>query len=565
VLNPGQQVGSYVVEGILGEGGMATVYRVRHAYLGTRHAMKVLSPELSQDVALRERFVTEARIQALLRHANIVPVTDVVVGTGVVGVVMDLVEGTSLADWHEAHPALPDDDDTICRIFLQVLDGLAFVHAKGIIHRDVKPANILLQISGSQIEKALLLDFGIAKAPDEGNRSTRSGARMGTPAYMSPEQIRSAKDVDARSDLFSLGVALYECATNRLPFDAESDFDVQAKIVAGLFVPASSVRPHLSPDWDAFFSRALAQAASARFQTAAEFRAALLTLLPATSRRESVPAPDNESRPKPDTQAGPNDARRGTFGRGRLFLLATLLIIAVGSAAVTLMSGSNVSTAADAQQEKAAPTAQETSAPLTQDLGGSPQRRVRIIGDPSTDARATGTSQRDGTGLSERKADSPKLAPPSPVDLRRKPPKSSGTTGLTVRETAKYDTAIAEAAEKYKLPPELIRSIIVVESNFDPVLRGPGGRIGLMQLTPKTSAEMFVSDPRDPEQSIHGGARYLRIIANEFKGDLVAIIAAYHAGPEAVRKAGGVPPDADTQSYLRRVVKIYRIYKGVEQ
>jgi soluble lytic murein transglycosylase-like protein len=133
-----------------------------------------------------------------------------------------------------------------------------------------------------------------------------------------------------------------------------------------------------------------------------------------------------------------------------------------------------------------------------------------------------------------------------------------------VHETGSWDEPIAEAAEKYKIPAELVRAVIVAESNFDPFAVSRVGACGLMQLMPGTAAEMYVTDVYDPAQNIHGGTRYLRILANMFQGDLVKIIAAYNAGPEAVRKAKGIPSYAETQAYVRRVVKLYRIYKGLE-
>jgi soluble lytic murein transglycosylase-like protein len=132
-----------------------------------------------------------------------------------------------------------------------------------------------------------------------------------------------------------------------------------------------------------------------------------------------------------------------------------------------------------------------------------------------------------------------------------------------VHETSDWDEQIVAAAEKYKLPHELVRAIIVAESNFEPTAVSRVGAQGLMQLMPRTADEMYVDDAFDPVQNIHGGARYLRVLANMFDGDIVKTIAAYNAGPEAVKKAKGVPGYAETQAYVRKVVQLYRTYRGL--
>jgi soluble lytic murein transglycosylase-like protein len=130
------------------------------------------------------------------------------------------------------------------------------------------------------------------------------------------------------------------------------------------------------------------------------------------------------------------------------------------------------------------------------------------------------------------------------------------------RDVSTFDAVIAEACGLYKIPAALARAIIAAESNFDPKAVSPKGALGLMQLMPETAAAMFVEDAFDPKQNIHGGIRYLRILANMFEGDMVRIVAAYNAGPDAVRRAGGIPEIAETQEYVRRVIRLYFSFKG---
>lgn len=131
-----------------------------------------------------------------------------------------------------------------------------------------------------------------------------------------------------------------------------------------------------------------------------------------------------------------------------------------------------------------------------------------------------------------------------------------------VRDTDAFDHVIENAARKHNIPAALVRAVIVAESNFDPAAVSHAGAQGLMQLMPRTALEMFVDDPHDPAQNIHGGTRYLRFLSNMFDGDFIKVVAAYNAGPTAVRRYKGIPPYAETQDYVRKVTRLYKIYTG---
>ena len=290
MLSPGNVVERYEVERELGGGGMARVYKVRHVALGSVHALKVLDPELVGNAELRARFLDEGRIQARLRHPNILVITDVVVAPGVAGLVMDYLEGESL-DKYLANAKQPPSPDEVRDIFRQVLAAMAFAHQHGVIHRDLKPSNIFLeQVHGRRVVR--VLDFGIAKVSDtlsegEGRPVARPGSRMGTPQYMSPEQIRSAEEVTVRSDIFSLGVTLYELATAQPCFQGESDATIMEKIVRGEFVSPDVVYPGIEPGLRAAILRAMALEPERRFASCGEFAAAL----------EEAPAPPRAATP----------------------------------------------------------------------------------------------------------------------------------------------------------------------------------------------------------------------------------------------------------------------------
>jgi len=220
-LSQGHEVERYVVEAMLGQGGMATVYRVRHTQLGTRHALKILS---LPSASIRERLLQEGRVQATLHHPNIVAVTDVIDISGAPGLLMEYVAGPSLDQLLARRRFTREEADDVVS---GVLAGVAAAHAAGLVHRDLKPANILLStVRGRVVAK--VADFGLAKilAEDGGVTQTRTGATMGTPAYMAPEQIRNARGVNARADVFALGAILYELACGNRAFEGNDTLDL---------------------------------------------------------------------------------------------------------------------------------------------------------------------------------------------------------------------------------------------------------------------------------------------------------------------------------------------------
>lgn len=238
-LAPGELIDNrYEVLDVLGEGSMAEVYRVKHAQLGTEHAVKVLKLE---HPSIRERMLREGQFQAKLRHANIVNVSDVVpLGDGA-GLVMEYIDGGSLADLLQNHRLTEKQIDALAA---GMLDGIEAAHDAGLIHRDLKPANILLAREGKKLVPKIT-DFGLAKALDGSATLTRSGVMMGTPAYMAPEQIHDAKRVDQRADIFSLGAILYHMVAGRRPFDDANIANVLTAVLDGDFPPLSKVAPDL--------------------------------------------------------------------------------------------------------------------------------------------------------------------------------------------------------------------------------------------------------------------------------------------------------------------------------
>jgi serine/threonine-protein kinase len=215
VAPKGRLAGRYLLEELIASGGMAEVWRARDDVLARMVAVKILRSDLAEDAALSERFQREAVAAARLNHPNIISVFDTGNDGGVRYIVMEHFAGQSLQEI-EAQRAIGTDEAV--SIMLPVLDALGFAHGHGVVHRDVKPGNILVGPS----DRVKVTDFGIAKAAHAGADLTTTGALLGTVRYVSPEQVQGGP-IDAAADLYSTGVVLYELLTGRPPFSAESD------------------------------------------------------------------------------------------------------------------------------------------------------------------------------------------------------------------------------------------------------------------------------------------------------------------------------------------------------
>ncbi|MEZ4319159.1 MAG: FHA domain-containing serine/threonine-protein kinase [Myxococcota bacterium] len=251
MLAPGDQIHHYIVEAAIGGGGMATVYRVRHAILQAPLALKVLDPRWVDRPDLRKRFLAEGRIQALVRHPAIVMVTDAVVDAPlrIAGLVMEYVEGPNLAEL-VARMQAPPDPALVRSIALPVLEAIHHAHSEGVIHRDLKPSNVLLSRDGAGVWHPRVADFGIAHVHEAATRLTKvrvteTEGRLGTPAFMAPEQI-AGEVPDRRWDVFALGCVLYELATGGVhPFERDTDSGTLAAIQAGVYRDPREIVPDL--------------------------------------------------------------------------------------------------------------------------------------------------------------------------------------------------------------------------------------------------------------------------------------------------------------------------------
>jgi len=263
-LQPGQVLGGYRIINQIGQGGMATVYKAYQASMDRNVAIKVLPSQLAESKEFTTRFQQEARIIARLEHPHILPVFDYGETDGYTYFVMRYLEAGTLKDKMQAGPLSLSEID---RIFTQLADALGYAHSLGIIHRDLKPANALVDSHGN----LFLTDFGIAKLLEGASpRLTQTDAIMGTPAYISPEQARSLA-VDQRSDIYSLGIILYEMVAGRVPFVADTPLAVILKHVSDNLPLPTSIKADIPPAIEQVILKALAKNPEDRFATAGEF------------------------------------------------------------------------------------------------------------------------------------------------------------------------------------------------------------------------------------------------------------------------------------------------------
>ncbi len=264
----GTLVGNYEVKEMIGDGGMGTVYLGEHATLGRRVAIKMLHPQYARNENIRERFRNEANTLSKLQHPNIVGLYDYIEDGDNAFLIMEYVEGKNLDDIVR-HQTGPMPVERLAVIFPQILEAVDFAHSKGIIHRDIKPSNFILMPD----DTVKVLDFGIAKVLGEEQKGlTKTGTRMGTVFYMSPEQVRGS-DVDHRSDIYALGMMLFVLATGKMPYESlNSEFEIFNKIVHEELPPAHTIYPGVTARVEAMIRKATVKDARYRFQSCKEFR-----------------------------------------------------------------------------------------------------------------------------------------------------------------------------------------------------------------------------------------------------------------------------------------------------
>ena len=348
----GTELAGFRIESVIGRGGMGVVYGAEQLRYGRKVALKVLAPELSHDRQFRERFEQEWRTAARIEHPSIVPIYEAGEAEDGLYIAMRYIDGTDLRALLGRTGRLPVG--RALDILAQVAEALDTVHTHGLVHRDVKPANILVA-SGEGYEHAYLGDFGVAKQVRTESGLTQTGAFIGTVDYAAPEQLEG-KAVDARADIYALGCVLYQCLTGLRPFEKGSD---AATISAHLFEPPPSAhakRPDLPPELDDVIARALAKPPADRFPSCRELVRAARDVLggrqpaaaaagqagrPPTGRRRFPRARPLATRPRGRRAASPESAGRRLRTLALVAIVAAVVAVAAVLAIVLTRGGSD--------------------------------------------------------------------------------------------------------------------------------------------------------------------------------------------------------------------------------
>jgi serine/threonine-protein kinase len=482
----------YTIESVVGTGAMGTIYRARQIALDKSVAVKVLHQTLAQDPSFVDRFKLEAFSASRLEHPNSLRVLDFGKDDELLYLVMEYVEADNLLSIMQAE--WPFEDDRIAQITSQALAALAKAHDVGIVHRDLKPENILVlrgtDDEGNSIDIVKVCDFGIAKlampvgvshpfAP----HATTEGVIVGTPDYMSPEQARG-EDVDARSDLYSMGIVLYHLLTGKTPFDADTPLGIAVQHVSQEPVPPSAIRK-VHAELEAVCLRAMSKKADDRYQSAREMRRAILTAVGAGAPLavSALPAPTPttamapvQARPRfatstapgaidvldeDDVDETPMPVETATVRRRRVsFVAVGILGVATvaASAVIAQRPGSGLFGSREVHSTTVAlAPGPQVSSPVAVTPTPQPTAPALVVEPPrpspsrSGDSRPTTSSRRSATGSASRRSAEPTAPPPAPIGTPANETEPSPMP--TLEAPAPPSAALVETMVAPPLPP----------------------------------------------------------------------------------------------------------------
>lgn len=438
---PGDRIGDYEVMAVLGAGGMGKVYKVRNLISDRVEAMKVLLPNLAENPELGERFIREIKLQATLNHPNIAALHTALHFENQLLMLMEFVDGITLDELVRSGPLRLDE---ATYYIAQVCDALAYAHSKGIIHRDLKPSNMMLTPDGV----VKLLDFGIAKFAQD-RSMTKTGFLVGSLPYISPEQIEGAQDIDARTDIYSLGITLYQLVTGRVPFEADSEYSLMRKHLQEAPVPPVQVMPDVPQGLNDIILTAIEKDRSRRFQSAAAMGVALRSLgsnlgtAAAAPLPEAAPAPAANWSAEPQSPgqawgAPPVPEPRKHSSRALYIVIGSVATIAVLIAAATQLprffgarAGAPAAVESPAAEAQPAPqpsapvepqgAASQTSAPPAETSPSAGTGQLEVAPVTPAPSREPAVAPAASSRRTQRQPAAPQQLPPSAPAARETP------------------------------------------------------------------------------------------------------------------------------------------------
>jgi serine/threonine protein kinase len=423
----GETFGGYTIESSLGRGGMGAVYLATHARLARKVALKVIAPELADDEEFRARFLRETQLAASLEHPNVIPIYDAGEVDGVLYLAMRYVAGPSLRTLLRERGAL-SAEETLA-IAEQIGGALDAAHAAELVHRDVKPANVLLTESG---EHAFLCDFGLAKRSDS-RGLTRTGSFLGSVDYAAPEQIEG-RPLDGRADVYSLGCVLFHCLTGRAPYVRDTEYAVLHAHVADPAPALSSTRPDLPRALDGVLLKAMAKVPRDRYATGGALAAAFAEALSATRAAPAPPSDDERTVVRP-----PRRRRRR-------------VVAAVAAVAAAAALGTLVAVLATGGSGSKAPT-RTTEAPT---LGAVVSQIERILGDSAASRHSIGNVLAAGFACTVVK----------PPEARRRMDEVVASRRQTLERVTKLGTVPSAAKPTVALLETALRDSIAADVSY---------------------------------------------------------------------------------------------------
>ncbi len=334
----GEQILNYRLLDKIGEGGMGSVYVAQHTQIERKAAIKALHHNLVSNPQIRERFKNEAATMARLKHPNIVGLYDYLESPQGLFLIIEFVEGLPL-DHYIQKISGPISEERVVWLFGKILDGFAYAHEQGVVHRDIKPSNLMISPDGRDVK---ILDFGIAKILGNDSKSlTKTGSRMGTVLYMSPEQVKG-QALDQRSDIYSLGVTLFQMLTGRCPYNEESmtEYEVYDQIVNHQLPRAQRFYPRVSSRMQAIIDKATAKNPAERFSSCLEFKRAIEAGGGMGGTTLAQTLPPNTATPTPQQQATaePRFTKRKKKSDTWLVTLLLLVFLMIGGVALVLFN-----------------------------------------------------------------------------------------------------------------------------------------------------------------------------------------------------------------------------------